>query len=151
MKKTLMIAIPLVIIGAVIGYSFFSAYNAPGDTAGAQYVDPQTARDWITKGKALVVDVQTYDGYLKGHFADSIPTHAYPVRTPDQIKRVESIAPMLKKADKPVILVCFGGVTGAPNARLALIKKGVPNRNLYILQGGTWGWPWKNMFVSGAN
>lgn len=149
MKKTLMIVIPVAIIGAVVGYSVFAAYNAPGDTVRAQYIDPQTARQWITSNQAIVVDVQTYDGYLKGHFPNSIPTHAYPVRTRDQIQRVMAIAPMLKKSSKPAILVCFGGVTGAPNARKVLVQSGVPNRKLYILQGGSWGWPWKNMFVSG--
>jgi len=83
------------------------------------------------------------------HFPGSIATHAYPVKSPEQKKRVDGVIPNIMNSKKPVVLVCPGGVTGAPNARLHLLEKGVPNNRLYILQGGTWGFPWKNMMISG--
>lgn len=150
MKRSLYIAVPFLLAGALAGYAFYSSYNAPGDVTGAQFVSPETLRQWLAADKAIVVDVQTYDGYLQMHFPNSIPTHAYPVATPGQKQAVESVIPAIMKSDKPVVLVCFGGVTGAPNARLHLVSKGVPNRRLFILQGGTWGWPWKNMLESGG-
>ena len=63
MKKSLMIIIPVLVIGGFIGYTFFSSYHAAADPAGVQFVNPQTAREWITQNKTIVVDVQTYDGY----------------------------------------------------------------------------------------
>lgn len=148
-NKFLLIGAPLLIIGAFAGFLLFNAYHSPGDVTGAQFVSPETFRQWLAQDKAVVVDVHTYDGYLRGHFPGSIPTHAYPVVTPDQKKRVEAIIPAIKRSSKPVVLVCFGGITGAPNARLHLVSKGIPNKRLFILQGGSMGFPWKGMMVSG--
>jgi len=145
MKKTLLFVIPLVLFGAFIAYSFISS----PDTTEAQYVAPEVFRNWLSQNKAIVVDVQNYDGYLKMHFPGSLATHAYPVRSPEQKKRVDAVIPAIKKSDKPIVLVCPGGITGAPNARLHLLDQGIPNTRLYILKGGTWGFPWKNMMVSG--
>jgi len=148
-NKFLLIGAPVLIVAAFVGFLVFNAYHAPGGVTGAQFISPETLSQWLAQDKALVVDVQTYDGYLKMHFPNSIPTHAYPVVTPDQKKRVESIIPTINKSKKPVVLVCFGGITGAPNARIHLVSKGVPNKRLFILQGGSMGWPWKGMLVSG--
>ncbi len=150
-NRFLLIGAPLLILGAFAGFLAWNAYNSPLDTTGVQYVTPEQFREWYTQGKALVVDVQTYQGYTQMHFPGSLPTHAYPVRTPDQKKRVEAVIPSLKNSKKPVVLVCPGGITGAPNARLHLLSKGIPNRRLYVLQGGTWGFPWKDMMVSGTS
>ena len=148
-NKFLLIGAPVLIIAAFVGFLVFNSYHAPGDVTGAQFINSETLRQWLAEDKALVVDVQTYDGYLNGHFPGSIPTHAYPVVTSQQKKQVEAIIPTIKKSKKPVVLVCFGGITGAPNARVHLVSKGVPNKRLFILKGGSIGWPWKGMFVSG--
>ncbi len=148
-NKFLLFGAPILIIGAFIGFLAFNSYHAPGDVTGAQFVNPETFRQWISQDKALIVDVQTYDGYLRMHFPGSVTTHAYPVVTADQKKRVEAIIPTLKKTKKPIVLVCFGGITGAPNARTLLVAKGIPNKQMFVLQGGSMGFPWKNMLVSG--
>lgn len=148
-NKFLLIGVPVLIVAAFAGFLAWNAYHAPGDVIGAQFVSPETFRQWLEQDKAIVVDVHTYDGYLRGHFPGSIPTHAYPVVTPDQKNRVEAIIPAINRSDKPVVLVCFGGITGAPNARIHLVSRGVPNRRLFILQGGSMGFPWKNMLISG--
>lgn len=147
MKKILLFVIPLVLFSAFIGYSYIS--TSPPETTGMQYVDAETFRDWLLYKKAIVVDVQTYRGYLQGHFPGSIPTHAYPVTSPEQKKRVESLIPAIMQSKKPVVLVCPGGITGAPNASVFLVSKGVPAKRLYVLRGGTWGFPWKEMMVAG--
>jgi thiosulfate/3-mercaptopyruvate sulfurtransferase len=148
MKKTLLLVIPLLLFGGFIGYSLIS--TSTPDTGGIQYVDAETFRDWLLYKKAIVVDVQTYDGYLKMHFPGSLTTHAYPVTSPSQVKQVEAIIPTLMASNKPVVLVCFGGITGAPNARNLLVSRGVPNRRLYVLKGGSLGFPYKDMMVSGG-
>jgi thiosulfate/3-mercaptopyruvate sulfurtransferase len=148
-NKFLLIGVPVLIIGAFVGFLAFNSYHAPGDVTEAQFVSPETFRQWLSQDKALIVDVQTYDGYLKMHFPGSVTTHAYPVVTEAQKQRVEAIIPTLKKTKKPIVLVCFGGITGAPNARNVLVAKGIPNKQLYVLQGGSMGFPWKNMMVSG--
>lgn len=148
-NKLFLIAAPL-IITVLAGFIAWNAYNSPLDTTGIQYVSPDTFRQWYTQGKTLVVDVQTPGGYTQMHFQGSLPTYAYPVRTPEQKKRIESVIPAIKKTDKPVVLVCPGGITGAPNARLHLLSKGIPNKRLYVLQGGTFGFPWKDMLISGT-
>jgi thiosulfate/3-mercaptopyruvate sulfurtransferase len=148
-NKFLLFGAPVLIIGAFIGFLAFNSYHAPGDVTGVQFVGPDTFRQWLSQDKALVVDVQTYDGYLRMHFPGSVTTHAYPVVTTAQKKRVEAIIPTLKKTKKPIVLVCFGGITGAPNARTLLVAKGIPNKQMYVLQGGSLGFPWKNMMVSG--
>jgi rhodanese-related sulfurtransferase len=148
-NKFLLIGAPILIFAAFAGFLAYNSYHAAGDVTGAQFISPETFRQWLSQDKALVVDVHTYDGYLRMHFPGSIPTHAYPVVTPAQKKQVESIIPIINKSKKPVVLVCFGGITGAPNARIHLVSKGVPNKRLFILQGGSMGWPWKNMMISG--
>jgi thiosulfate/3-mercaptopyruvate sulfurtransferase len=150
-NRFLLIGTPLIIIVILAGFIALNAYNSPLDTTGVQYVTAETFAQWYSQGKALVVDVQTYGGYTQMHFPGSLPTHAYPVRTPDQKKRVESVIPAIKKTRKPVVLVCPGGITGAPNARLHLLSKGIPNERLFVLQGGTAGFPWKNMLISGTH
>jgi rhodanese-related sulfurtransferase len=134
-NKFLLFGAPILIIGVFLTFIAWNAYNSPMETTGIQYITPETFRQWYTEGAALVVDVQTYRGYTQMHFPGSLPTHAYPVRTPDQKKRVESVIPAIKKTNKPVVLVCPGGITGAPNARLHLLSKGIPNKRLYVLQG----------------
>ena len=150
-NKSFKIGASVLIIAAFLGFLAWNLYDVTGDVTGAQYISPETFRQWLAQDKALVVDVQTYEGYLKMHFPGSIPTHAYPVKTAEQMKRVDAIIPIIEKSDKPVVLVCFGGITGAPNARAHLISKGIPNERLFILQGGSRGWPWKEMLVSGSN
>ena len=149
-NKFLLIGAPLIIIGAFAGFIAWNNYNSPMDTTGIQYVTPEDFARWYSQDKALVVDVQTYGGYTQMHFPGSLPTHAYPVRTAEQKKRVESVIPAIKKTRKPVVLICPGGITGAPNARIHLLSKGIPNKRLFVLQGGTWGFPWKNMMISGT-
>jgi len=148
-NRLLFIGAPLIIVTVFSAFLAWSDYHSPLDTTGVQYISPEAFRNWFTQGKALVVDVQTYADYTQMHFPGSLPTHAYPVRTPSQKKRIEAIIPTIKKSGKPVVLVCPGGITGAPNARLHLISRGIPNRMLYILEGGTWGYPWKGMMVKG--
>lgn len=149
-NRFLLIGAPVLIVGAFAAFLAYNAYHAPGDVGGAQFVSPDTFRQWLQEDKALVVDVQTYDGYLRMHFPGSLTTHAYPVVTDAQKKSVESVIPAIRSTDKPVVLVCFGGVTGAPNARLHLLSKGIPNKRLFILQGGSMGFPFRNMMVSGS-
>ena len=149
-NKFLLIGAPVLIVAAFVGFLAWNSYHASGDVTGAQFISPETFRQWLAEDKALVVDVQTYDGYLRMHFPGSITTHAYPVVTAAQKRQVEAIIPAIKKSKKPVVLVCFGGITGAPNARTHLVSKGVPNKRLFILQGGSMGWPWKNMLISGT-
>lgn len=148
-NKFLLIGAPIIIIAVFVSFLAWSSYNSPLDSTEMQYVTPETFREWYTSGKALVVDVQTYGGYSQMHFPGSLTTHAYPVRTPEQKKRIEAVIPVIKKTNKPVVLVCPGGITGAPNARLHLLAKGIPNKRLYVLEGGTWGFPWKGMMISG--
>ncbi len=146
MKKFLLIALLIVIFAAWVGYTAFSSAG----TSGAQYVSPETFKGWLTSNTSIVIDVQPYSAYVKKHFPGSYATYAYPVTSPQQKQQLDNLLPMIKKSEKPVVLVCPGGITGAPNARLHLLERGIPNKRLYILKGGTWGWPWKNMFVSGG-
>ena len=95
-NKFLLIGAPVLIIAAFVGFLAWNAYNSPMDTTGVQYVTPETFKQWYSEGKALVVDVQTYGGYTQMHFPGSLPTHDYPVRTPDQKKRVDSVIPAIR-------------------------------------------------------
>lgn len=144
MKKVLTFLIPIVLFVGFVVYSF-----SLNSSVAVQYIKPDQFKQWLSTNKAMIIDVQSYSDYMKRHFPGSIPTYAYPVVTPEQKKRVASLIPAIQKSKKPVVLVCPGGVTGAPNARKFLVSQGVPGKRLFILQGGASGWPWKNMMVSG--
>jgi rhodanese-related sulfurtransferase len=149
MNKKISVVGTNVLIMCVIGIFFaWNAYNSPLDDSGFQSVSPDTFREWYMEGNVLVVDVQTYSGYAKMHFPGSIPTYAYPLITSSRKERAESLFPALRNSKKPVVLVCPGGVTGAPDNRIHLISRGIPEQKLYILEGGARGYPWKEMMVS---
>ncbi|MGD8352825.1 MAG: rhodanese-like domain-containing protein, partial [Pseudomonadota bacterium] len=114
-NKFLLLGAPVIIVAVFSGFIAFNNYNSPLETTGIQYVTPETFREWYLKDKALVIDVQTYGGYTQMHFPGSLTTYAYPVRTPEQKKRVEAVIPAIRDTKKPVVLVCPGGITGAPN------------------------------------
>ncbi len=145
MKKILLVTLPIILFAAYVVYTL----STTTVHSGAQYVSPETFRGWLAQNRSIIIDVQPYSAYVKRHFPGSYATYAYPVKTPDQKKKLDALLPVMKKSEKPVVLVCPGGITGAPNARLHLLERGIPNERLFILKGGTSGWPWKNMLISG--
>ncbi len=145
MKKKLKIALPVILFAAFVGYILVTTTGL----SGAQYISPETFRGWLAQNRSIIIDVQPYAAYVKGHFPDSYATFAYPVKTTEQKEKLDALLSVINQSEKPVVLVCPGGITGAPNARMHLLSRGVPNERLFILKGGTSGWPWKNMLISG--
>ncbi len=145
MKKILLVTLPIILFAAYVVNILLSSTVHPG----AQYVSPETFRGWLAQDRSVIIDVQPYSAYVKGHFPGSYATFAYPVKTPDQKKKLDELLPMIMESEKPVVLVCPGGITGAPNAHLYLLERGVPNERLFILKGGTSGWPYPDLLVAG--
>ncbi len=145
MKKKLQIALSIILFAAFVGYILVTTTGL----SGAQYISPETFRDWLAQDRSIIIDVQPYTAYLKGHFPDSHATFAYPVKTTEQKDKLDALLGIINNSEKPVVLVCPGGITGAPNARMHLLSRGVPNERLYILKGGISGWPYPDLLVAG--
>jgi len=145
MKKKLKIALPITLFAAFVGYILVTTTGL----SGAQYVSPETFRNWLAQDRSIIIDVQPYATYVKGHFPDSYATFAYPVKTTEQKEKLDALLSIINQSEKPVVLVCPGGITGAPNARMHFMSRGVPSERLYILKGGTSGWPYPELLVSG--
>ncbi len=144
MKKILLVTLPIILFAAYVVYTL----STTTVHSGAQYVSPETFRDWLVQNRSIIIDVQPYSAYVKRHFPGSYATYAYPVKTTEQKEKLDVLLSVINQSEKPVVLVCPGGITGAPNARMHLLSRGVPNERLFILKGGTSRWPYPDMLAA---
>lgn len=116
----------------------------------ANYVKPDEFKKWIETGKKMIiVDIQPKDEFEDHHFKGSIETNAFPAKTDEEKKRLDSAIEKIKKSKDDVVIICPRGKSGASNTYDYIKSKGVPENRLYILEGGIAGWPYKEMLIKG--
>jgi rhodanese-related sulfurtransferase len=90
-------------------------------------IDAKTAREWMTDGKAVLIDVREPDEYIKEHVPEAhlVPLSGF------------NAADFPKEHDKVAIFHCHsGGRTEASAAQI--LQSGF--REVYQLEGGIQGW-----------
>lgn len=116
----------------------------------ANYVKPEEFKKWLETGKKMViVDIQPAKEFEEHHFKGSIETNAFPAKTDEEKKRLDRVIPQIMSSKDDVVIICPRGRSGASNTYEYLKSKGVPEKRLYILEGGIEGWPYKEMFIKG--
>ncbi|GER94350.1 rhodanese-like domain-containing protein [hot springs metagenome] len=116
----------------------------------ANYVKPDEFKKWMETGKrTIIVDIQPKNEFQAHHFKNSIETNAFPAKTDEEKKRLDSVIEKIKKSKDDVVIICPRGRSGASNTYDYIKSKGVPENRLYILEGGIAGWPYKEMLIKG--
>lgn len=115
----------------------------------ANYLKPDVFRQWMeTKRPVIIVDIQLADDFKEHHFKDSIETNAFPAKSEEK-KKLDKAVEKIRATQDDVVVVCPRGKSGASNSYEYIKSKGIPEKRLYILEGGIAGWPYKEMFVKG--
>ena len=124
--------------------------TAPAMARGYSYVEQDQFRQWLEKGKAMsIVDIQVPAEFQQHHFKGSLETNAYPVKTPDDKRKLDTILPGLAASSNDVVVICPRGGGGAKNTYDYLKEKGISDTRILILREGMQGWPYRELTVSG--
>lgn len=116
----------------------------------ANYIEPQELKELLDKKQPVIlVDIQPAADFEKQHIVGSIETNAFPGKTDDEKKRLDKTLPIIKASKDPLVVVCPRGKSGAKNSYDYLMKQGVAEDRLQILDGGIAEWPYKELFVKG--
>lgn len=114
------------------------------------YVEADQFRQWIEKGKDMaIVDIQVSADFQQHHFKGALETNAYPVKSADDKKKLDTVLPGLSATHNDVVVICPRGGGGAKNAYDYLKEKGIAEKRMFILKQGMQGWPYKELTVSG--
>ncbi len=114
------------------------------------YVKTDVFKGWLESGKQMIiVDIQTPENFAKKHFKGAVETNAYPVKSDEEKKRLDTVLQTIDATKDDIVIVCPRGGGGARNTYDYLKAKGVEETRLYILEKGAEGWPWSEMCVTG--
>jgi len=121
-----------------------------GSAFATQYIKTEEFKTALEQKKEMhIVDIQEADDFEEHHFANSIETNAYPVKSTDEKKRLDKILPTINTSVSPVVIICPRGKGGAMNTYEHLKAQGVSEGRLFILEGGMAGWPYKEILKHG--
>ena len=128
----------------------FVAANGVGMAADYNFIGQDEMKAKIENGQPiLIVDIQEKPGYEKHHFPGSVATYAYPVKSDEEKSRLDIAVAAYEATGNQVVIVCPRGKGGAKRCYDYLKSKSVPEDKLMILEKGSEGWPYVEMFVSG--
>jgi len=111
-----------------------------------QYITASAVKQHIADHTPMtLVDIQVEDEFNQHHIIGAQATYAYPVKTADdRAKMTPVITPLLSNNDLTVV-VCPRGGGGAKRAYDLLLKTGVSEDRVYILEKGQGGWPYPEL------
>lgn len=116
----------------------------------ANYIEPQELKELLDKKQPVIlVDIQPAADFKKQHIIGSIETNAFPAKSDEEKARLDKTLPTIKASKDPVVVVCPRGKSGAKNSYEYLMKQGVAEDRMTILEGGIAEWPYKELFVKG--
>ncbi|HBA73351.1 MAG TPA: hypothetical protein DER40_08250 [Geobacter sp.] len=121
-----------------------------GSAFAAQYIKVEEFKTALEQKKEMhIVDIQEADDFEEHHFANSLETNAYPVKSVTEKKRIDRIIPAIISSASPVIIICPRGKGGAMNTFEHLKSQGIDEGRLYILEGGMADWPYRDILKQG--
>lgn len=139
MKRIMTILVTTVLlVGMVFGVQAWGAsYN---------YMSPEEVKGALEAARPLILlDIQVEEGYCEHHIPGALATYAYPVKSEDDKKRLDTVLAKIASSDAPVVIVCPRGGGGAKRAYDHLRTQAVPDERLYILEKGQEGWPYPDL------
>jgi rhodanese-related sulfurtransferase len=151
MKKTMSLIMSVVLVaGLAVGCSSKKETGAAPASGTQQtqaaatkfkyYTADQVKEGIEKKSNMILLDIQVEDEYKAHHIKGVIPTYAYPVKTAEEQKKLDTALPKLE-GTAPIVIVCPGGAGGAERTYDYLKTKGIKEDRLYILEKGQKGWP----------
>ncbi len=93
------------------------------------------------KNPVHLVDIQKKNDFLQHHFYNSLETGAYPVKSEQDMSRINKVISNLQVTDKPVVIISPRGTRAAARAYEYLLEQGIAPQRLAILKKGIRGWP----------
>lgn len=141
MKKFSIISMALIFLLNMA--AIFESYN---------FLEADEFKAWLEADKAMIiVDIQAKDEFASHHFAGSIETNAFPVKTDAQKNQILPAVEAYKKTGHDVVVICPRGGGGAKSCYSFMKSQGVPDEKLTILKGGIAKWPYKEMLLSSTH
>ena len=108
-----------------------------------QYISAaELKEDLTTKESGLIVDIQVEEEFSAHHIDGAVATHAYPVKSETDKKKLSAVLEQAKSGDEQVVIVCPRGGGGAKRTYDYLKEAGVDESRLLILEGGQAKWPY---------
>lgn len=135
MKRFLLIF--FVCFFTLISFAFADEYN---------FIKAEELKKIIESGKRVhLIDVQKESDFERKHIKNSIKTDAYPVKSEEDKKKLESVIEKVKKDNLDIIIICQRGSVTGKNTYDYMKSRGIEERRLFILEGGITGFPYDNL------
>ena len=130
------------LISAVMIFLFGTAAMA----AQYNYMAPKELKERINSNDdLLIIDIQVEEDFKLHHIPGSLATHAYPVKSSDDLIRLDPIVQLQQNDTRPVVIVCPRGAGGAKRTHDYLINNGIDRDRLWILENGMSGWEYQDL------
>lgn len=98
-----------------------------------------------------LVDIQIAREFDRHHLPGAQATYAYPVKSEEELGRLDALLPQLQANGDAVVIVCPRGEGGARRTYDHLLSRGVAAERLFILEKGQEGWPYPELTEKKAN
>lgn len=123
---------------------FCLALAVPAFGGKYNYVSPEQVNTWLSdKTPVNIVDIQVAPEFNEHHLPGSLATHAYPVKTEKDRKKLDKAIVVAKGNNYPVIVVCPRGKGGAKRSYDYMKAQNLIHDRLMILEGGIDNWPFE--------
>jgi rhodanese-related sulfurtransferase len=110
------------------------------------YMAPEELKQRINSNdNILIVDIQVEEEFRQHHIPGSLATYAYPVKSSEQLTRLDPIFNLQQNDSTPVVIVCPRGAGGAKRTYDYLTANGILEDRLWILEKGMSGWKFEDM------
>ncbi|MGI9537285.1 MAG: rhodanese-like domain-containing protein [Desulfocapsaceae bacterium] len=96
----------------------------------------------------LIIDIQVEEDFRQHHIPGSLATHAYPVKTSDDLTRLDPVVKLQQNDTRPVVIVCPRGAGGAKRTHDYLMANGILKDRLWILEKGMSGWEYNDLITA---
>lgn len=108
---------------------------------GYNYISAEALSARLTAGEPInLIDIQVEEEFARHHITGAMPTYAYPVKSADEIGKIEAVVATLQANTDPVVIVCPRGGGGATRTYDHLLARGIAAERLLILEKGQEGW-----------
>lgn len=115
------------------------------------YLPAEALKVKLEKQESLnLVDIQVAKEFDDHHLPGALATYAYPVKSAEELGRLDALLPQLQANGDAVVIVCPRGEGGAKRTYDHLLAKGVAAERLFILEKGQEGWPYPELTKKSA-
>ncbi len=138
------------ITGLIIGFILLAAQGASASLA-YNYISSDSFMKILQEKQAVhMLDIQKKNDYLRHHFAHSVGTSAYPVKTDQEKSRIKDMISTLQTTEDLIVIIGPRGTRAEQRTYAYLLDQGIAPKRLAILAKGTRGWPAPEILLNTA-